>query len=277
MNMTQDVSLNERIKKYFVDEAGDGLLFDQMGRSLVNSKQSPRYFMLGFVESDNEVEFAHAFASLRNSLISDPYFSSIPSLDPKRRKTALFFHAKDDHADIRLKVFELIREFNFKFSAVIKDMLAVENYVKQRNQTDISYRYQPNELYDFTARMLLRKRLHKSNVKEIIFSKRGTSDRSAALKKQLEQIRSEIGTDTSIQSISVRIENSRNSACLQVVDYCLWALQRAYERGECRFLHAIWDKVSLIHDVDHGSAAYGLYLTRKSQPPNEEELRARWI
>lgn len=233
--------------------------------------------MLGFVEAYNEFEFQEALTDLRNELIANPYFSSIPSLDPKRKKTAVFFHAKDDHPDVRLKTFELIRKFDFRFSAVIKDMSAVKDYVDQRQNVDPSYRYRPNELYDFTARMLFRKRLHKSDVQEIIFSKRGTSDRTTALKKQLDKIRADLDPDNPRQSISVRIEDSRNSACLQIVDYCLWALQRAYERGECRFLHAIWDKVSLIHDVDHDSKDYGLYLTRKSPPPTEEELMARWI
>ncbi|MEO8270988.1 MAG: hypothetical protein ABI557_14795, partial [Aureliella sp.] len=68
------------------------------------------------------------------------------------------------------------------------------------------------------------------------------------------------------------------SPCLQIADYCVWALQRCYERHEARFLHAIWSKVSLVHDVDDTSkAAYGAYLTRDKAPPNPGEIKNRRI
>lgn len=34
------------------------------------------------------------------------------------------------------------------------------------------------------------------------------------------------------------------------VDYCLWALQRHYERGEDRYIELIWDRVVEIEDLD---------------------------
>ncbi len=37
---------------------------------------------------------------------------------------------------------------------------------------------------------------------------------------------------------------------MQVADYCLWALQRFYERREDRFLNLLTPKIGLIHDVD---------------------------
>jgi len=66
---------------------------------------------------------------------------------------------------------------------------------------------------------------------------------------------------------------------VQVADYCLWALQRCYEKHEARFLNAIWSKVSLVHDVDdpNGAAGYGSYLSRKGSPPDPEQIKNRWI
>ena len=65
---------------------------------------------------------------------------------------------------------------------------------------------------------------------------------------------------------------------VQVVDYCLWALQRCYEKYEARFLNTLWPKVSLIHDVDdpHG-AAWGTYLSRSGNPPDPDKIKRRWI
>jgi hypothetical protein len=65
---------------------------------------------------------------------------------------------------------------------------------------------------------------------------------------------------------------------LQVADYCLWALQRCYERHEGRFLNALWGKVSLIHDGDDPDGKkYGAFLDRRGSPPDPEQIKNRWI
>lgn len=52
---------------------------------------------------------------------------------------------------------------------------------------------------------------------------------------------------------------------LQLVDYCLWALQRFYARKEERYLTLIWPKVSLVHDIDdRRNTPYGAYYRRKT-------------
>ena len=49
----------------------------------------------------------------------------------------------------------------------------------------------------------------------------------------------------------------------------LWALQRFYERDEDRFLRLMWEKVSLVHDVDDRQVnPYGVYYTKKKPPRN---------
>jgi hypothetical protein len=59
-----------------------------------------------------------------------------------------------------------------------------------------------------------------------------------------------------------------------VTDYCLWALQRCYERCETRFIEALWPRVSLIRDIDDDRVnSYGAYLTRKSLPPTESAIK----
>lgn len=267
------------VVQYFVDEAGDGVLFGPKGRDRLGDPGASRYFMLGMVQCEAVESVAAALAELRSSLIANPLYASIPSLSAAAAKTARFFHAKDDHAEIRAKVFELLLTMDFRFFAVVKDMRNVRSYVQGRNQMHSAYRYNPNELYDLTVRMLFKHRLHKSETYRITISPRGKSDRTAALRMQLETARSRflrtIGATPNPVIIDIAIVRPEDNVGLQMVDYCLWALQRAYERHEVRFLHAIWPKVSLIHDVDEGSKPYGLYRTRKDPPPSEEEMKRR--
>ena len=63
------------------------------------------------------------------------------------------------------------------------------------------------------------------------------------------------------------------SAGLQAVDYFLWALQRAYERGEPRYLEYVWQRVSLVHDIDDTrEKPYGEYYS-KIRPMDIEAIK----
>jgi hypothetical protein len=266
---------------YHVDEAGDGVLFGQRGRNRLQDEGAHRFFMLGMVCCPAPEEVNRRLADLRSALQANPLYAGIFSLQPAAMKTARAFHAKDDHAEIRSKVFELIPTLDFKFYAVIKDMRKVRDYVLRRNHTDPAYRYQPNELYDLTVRMLFKQRLHQEERCRVVFARRGHADRTAALTAQLEQTRRQFLAErnvTSATTLEIIPAYPWEEPCLQIADYCLWAVQRCYEKQEARFLRAIWPKVSLIQDVDDpAGAAYGTYLRRKDPPPDPEKIKNRWI
>lgn len=266
---------------YHVDEAGDGVLFGPKGRNRLADPDAPQYFMLGMVRCADDSESAAALETLRREIMAHPLYSSIPSVRPAAGKTHRAFHAKDDHPEVRAKVFELLAGLDFKFYAVVKDMRAVLRYVEDRNRMNAGYRYHPNELYDLTVRMLFKQRLHTHDHYRVIFARRGKSDRTKALAGHLEQTRKrflgEHGLDRN-PTLEIVPAYPWENPCLQIADYCLWALQRCYERHEARFLHAMWPKVSIIHDVDDPNGArYGTYLTRKGAPPDPEKIKARWV
>lgn len=267
---------------YYVDEAGDGVLFGPRGRNRLQDAAAPQYFMLGMVQCAAEAEAISQLAELRAALSKNPLYASIHSLKPEAGKTHRTFHAKDDHPEIRSKVFELLISLDFKFYAVIKDMRKVAEYVQRRNQMDSTYRYHPNELYDLTVRMLFHQRLHKDEHCRVVFARRGNSDRTAALRAQLEHTRQEYLAKraiTSTTTLEILPAHPWEQPGVQVADYCLWALQRCYERHEARFLHALWPKVSLIQDVDdpEANAHYGTYLRRKDPLPDPLKIKSRWI
>lgn len=266
---------------YFVDEAGDGVLFGTMGRNRLLDEDAPKFFMLGMVRCADEAGVEKQLGELRAALQKNPLYATIHSLKPEEKKTARIFHAKDDHAEIRSKVFEFLIGLDFKFYAVVKDMRAVREYVKSRNDMDAAYRYHPNELYDLTVRMLFKQRLHKEDHYRVVFARRGKSDRTEALEKQLEQARQSFLQEhklTASPTLEIIPAYPWEQPVIQVADYCLWALQRCYEKHEARFLNAIWSKVSLIHDVDDRTGAkYGRYLTRDGEPPDPDKIKNRWI
>ncbi|MCX7014517.1 MAG: DUF3800 domain-containing protein [Candidatus Sumerlaeota bacterium] len=251
----------------YVDESGDGVLFDRKGRVVLDRYRGPRHFMLGLLEVPDPNGLDQAFRTLRAQLLSDPYFRRVPSMQRERRKTALFFHAKDDIPEVRREVCRILLEREMQFFAVVKTMSRVLEYVRQRNAIHPGYRYNPNELYDLTVRMLFKNRLHHSDSYTIVFARRGLRDRTSVLRCEL------ITAQTRFCEEKGRLADARiqvlpryphEEAGLQAVDYFLWAVQRLYESHEDRYVDYLWPRVALVHDVDDTrEKPYGRYYHKK--------------
>ncbi len=95
------------IRHYFVDEAGDGTLFNKRGRIIVGTEGCSRFFILGLLDVLGPESLAREMEELRARLLADPYFKGVPSMQPEAKKTALAFHAKDDVPEVRREVFYL--------------------------------------------------------------------------------------------------------------------------------------------------------------------------
>ncbi len=252
---------------YFVDEAGDTTLFGQHGKVLIGEQGCSRYFILGVLDIPNPALLQQELDGLRQSLLADPYFKKVPSMQPEARKTALMFHAKDDVPEVRREVFSLLQKHEFRFLGVVRNKQKVLEYVRKRNTLDLAYRYNPNDLYDYMVRVLFKNLLHQDERYEIYFSKRWKQDRTDALKTALKTAQERFAQQWGIASspdIKVIPKSSHESGGFQAVDYFLWSLQRFYERREDRYLDLLWNSFRLVHDIDDSRKnPYGVYYTRK--------------
>ena len=86
------VERTSSVRNYFVDEAGDGTLFDQRGRIIVGTQGCSQYFILGLADVPGPDQLSRELEEL--GLMADPYFRKVPSMQPEAKKTALAFHAK---------------------------------------------------------------------------------------------------------------------------------------------------------------------------------------
>lgn len=265
--MNASVDVGKSACHYFVDEAGDGNLFDKKGRVIIGKEGCSRFFILGFLEIAEPEALSKDLEGLRARLLADPYFKDVPSMQPEAKKTALSFHAKDDIPEVRREVFAALSQHDVKFLAAIRDKRKLLEYVRQRNDVDTAYHYNPNELYDYMARCLFGGRLHKHPEYRLFFSRRGKADRTAALREALDKSRQRFAEKRSIvTSAEVHIDAATPITCvaLQAVDYFLWALQRLYEKHEDRYVQFLWPKFSLVRDLDDTRlASYGVYYTKK--------------
>jgi len=143
----------------------------------------------------------------------------------------------------------------------------VLEYIQRRNALDLSYRYHPNELYDYMVRVLFKNILHKDAQYEICFSKRWKKDRTEALYRALKTSQERFAQQwvkRTSSAITVVPQTSQESGGLQAVDYFLWSLQRFYERKEDRYHNLLWPSFRLVHDLDDTREnPYGVYYTQK--------------
>ena len=224
----QSQKVDTSIRHYFIDEGGDGTLFSRKGKVLIDTKGCSRFFMLGLLEVSDPTALQHRLDDLRERLMSDSYFEGVPSMQAEARKTALAFHAKNDLPEVRRDVFELLRNIEgLRFFAIVADKWRVLDYVRQQNESNPDYRYHPNELYDYLIPRLFRERLHQSSEYHITFSKRGKSDRTAALRKALQIARGRFAEQRNvISNASLQVSEARpkEQAGLQAVDYFIWCI-----------------------------------------------------
>jgi len=254
---------------YFVDEAGDGTLFDARGRILVGSPGCSRFFILGKLDVDDPAALTGELESLRRELLGDPYFRGVPSMQADARRTAIAFHAKDDPAEVRREVFRLLCRRSLRFYAVVRDKRELAAYVREQNARDASYRYRPDELYDTLVRALFGRRWTLAHRFEICFARRGARNRNARLHAALQSAAADFEREFGVASqaeTSISVAAPAGCGGLQAVDYFLWAVQRYYDRGEQRYIELIWPQVAEVNDLDLVEDGHQGVRYRKDNP-----------
>jgi len=267
---------------YFVDEAGTPVIWGRRKRDVVIGKSESQFFIMGLAEIRDVTTVSNAVDLLRYQVCKDPGLTDIPSLQPKKRKTAKQFHAKDDHPKVREKVFDLLCQpyHDIRFYAVVRDKRMVLDTIRRTESIDHSYRYHPNSLYDAMVRRLFSGRLHFDHSRySVYFAQRDKSDRQFALLKALEgaqrDYEAHAGVDPTEASIRFISGYPADYQGLQVVDYCNWALQRFYERGENRYWKRLWDagKVRCVIALDDRTRSGEGEIYTKNNPLTGE---LRW-
>jgi hypothetical protein len=276
--MTPDAEQSQGKCCYFVDEAGDPTLFNRKKQFVVGNEGCSTFFALGLLSVAAPEALGRELEELRRRLLADPYFKGVPSMQPQQRKTAAAFHAKDDIPEVRREVFNLLIGHDISFFAVVRDKRRIAELVRRQNVKQPQYRYHPNQLYDRCTSRLFRDRLHKDEAYRIVFARRGTSDRTEALRLSLENARRNFRRKWGVQAtspIEVVASTPPQDPCLQAADYVVWALQRLYERKEARYWDFVWPKVSLVYDIDDvRNHPYGEYFTHRN-PLTLEALAKR--
>lgn len=225
---------------YFVDESGDSVFFDKNGKDLVKIGKVSNVFILGYMECDNPNSIHKSLDNIRKEIHNDQYLSAVPSL----KKTLKHFHAKDDCPEVKEKIFKSIKNMDIKCFIIV----ARKNpeYFKSK------FNCKKVDFYSYFVEKLFQDRLHLYSEIDIYFSKMGNVLREENMKRALENAKNKFQEKWNVSNpnkIRIFIQEPSQITPLQVIDYILWTVNRAYEKGEMRYFNYIKEKIIFILDI----------------------------
>lgn len=256
MSTTKDTSTSTPLHEYhrFMDEAGDTTFYRRKGQgSALGMDGVSKGFMLGMLKIKEPLAPVRArVVDLQREIAEEPFFNSVPSVRKRIQAGGYFLHAKDDIPEIRMKTFELIRATNLSFEA----------FSAQKIPAVFNQRHHGNaeEFYADILSHLLKNKFQKYDRLVLNVAERGKSTSNANLMKSLK-----IATSRYLKKpnskpprckMAFNIQTPTREPLLNLADYCCWAVQRVFERGETRFYEHLIDRISLVVDL-YDSDGYG--------------------
>lgn len=225
---------------YYFDESGDPVVLGRKGENLVAIGKTSKVFIVGYLETKQPKEITKALKNLHTEIISDDYLSGIPSME----STRICFHANKDCAEVREKVFRLLKQFDFQVYCIV----ARKNADQFRRKFDLK----SAKLYEYLVAKLLENRLHLYSEVDIYFASMGNVVRrqnmSSAIQTAICTFKEKWGKENTSE-IKTFIQQSSEIPLLQAVDYMLWSINRVYEKDDFRFYNFMKEKIYLVQDI----------------------------
>lgn len=225
---------------YYVDEAGDPNFYGKGMNVIVGTEGCSRTFSLGFLRTYDPQAIRSKLADVRLEVLTDRYLKDIPSIVKSQRA----FHAKDDCAEVRKLVYSALEKMDFGVQVVVAR--------KEEKMFREIHKKSQDRFYNFLVANLFSRQLHLSAENTIVFARRGNKTKQFALRRAVE-----MGTEkfrkkcssASLTKIDIETSQPAQEPVLQAVDYALWAVQRAFEKGEMRYFDFLRDKIELVWDI----------------------------
>lgn len=232
-------------ENYFVDEAGDPVFYNARGELIVGTEGCSQILIIGYIRTPDPKPLRDALENVRAEVRKDKYLKSIPSV----QKSLNYFHAKDDCPEVRHMVYKAISKMKFKSEFIVAR--------KDEQRFKKNHLGKESIFYDDLVARLFQTRTHVSQASKIYFAVRGNKKRQVPLSDAIQVAKNafEIQYDTRVHTmVEVLPQAMSGEPCLQITDYMLWALYRAYTAKETRYLDFVSNKISFIWDIYDGKS-----------------------
>lgn len=203
-----------------------------------------------FADESGNFDFSRSAGASRYFIlvtVSAPDFSVGQALLDLRRDLAwrgvgldTEFHATTDTQQVRDEVFRALAPHQFRVDATIL----------QKTKAQPSIRGTDERFYQMAwylhMKHLAPRIANPSDELFIVGASVGTRKRRGAFHRAVADVISQVSPTTQFR---VAAWNAASDPCLQVVDYCAWAIQRKWERGDARSHALIAEKIGSEFDA----------------------------
>lgn len=203
----------------FADESGDF--------TFSRGNNISRHFIVCTITMD-ACDCGQALLELRREMVWDGL------------KVGNFFHATTDAKDVRDRVFNMIAKHDFRVQATIMEKSKAQPQV--RSSDDRFYKY--GWLYHF--KHALAKHVRPDDELLITTASVGTKKGQAVFTASVNDV---VQQHLPRKQWATFFCQSMADPCLQIADYCTWAIQRKWERGDSAAYDRIKDRVSHEYDL----------------------------
>lgn len=158
------------------------------------------------------------------------------------------FHATEEKQAVRDRVFELIANENFTVQATIMEKAKAQPHIRAYNHLFYKFGWFYHMGYSTDAYIRRCRELIVTTAS--IKTKRSQVDFDDAVRGVLRQRL----TWTNYRFVSCP---AASDPCLQIADYCSWAIQRKWERADLRSYNLIKDRITYEYELwSHGRTYY---------------------
>lgn len=212
----------------FADEAGD---FDFVRKAHVS-----QYFILCAISMDS-CDIGHALLELRRELIWNC------------QQVGPYFHASEDRQAVRDKVFALIRQTDIRIHATVMEKSKAIPRIRESKER--FYQYGWFYLFKYIANKIVSKDYELMVTTASMGTKKGQATFTACVNDVLQQT-----VPLTREQWKTSFCPAAADPCLQIADYCAWAIQRKWESGgkDKRSYDLIANQISYEYDLwAHGT------------------------
>lgn len=225
---------------FFIDESGDPNFYANRHKLLIGTPGYQPLLLMGMIQTANRRALRKVMLDLKNEIENDPLYNKLHSVKP-----GWYFHAIEDHPDIRTKVVSTIRTLEgFKTFIVIGR--------KALHRFERTHKNNPTEFYHDLLHHLLKDRLKSEDEFYQLYLAQRQKTRmenfEEAIKKAIERDNKRRKYPKAIQYHHDIVSSSEYPE-MSIIDYLLWALQRYIRFKESRFYDALIEKYNLIIDL----------------------------
>jgi len=228
---------------FYVDEAGDPSFYGKGKKIIVGVEGCSRTFSVGFLRTYDPEAIRSKLADVRLEVLTDRYFKDIPSIVKSHRA----FHAKDDCPEVRKLVYSALDKMDFGTQVIVARK--IEDVFR-----NVHCSSQDRFYADLVSR-LFSNQLHLSHNNTITFARRGNKAKQhslrAAVQNGIAEFRQKY-SGAALTTVNIETNQPAQEPVLQAIDYVLWAVQRAFEKGEMRYFDYLRGKIEIwdIYDFE---------------------------